>query len=232
MLWLPSMYRTRGWGGRAFILLASGALSACSTTATITRLSGPPVEGDIVGGSRNSIVVTDDNGFRHAIPRSDIRDIDHPGNVHATVGGAVLAYGVLNIAVGLPECERRTDNQGAFCVGIFTPAVLGAGMILWGLLTHAGSVNAAEDVSMREPDDTLTPRYAPQPNGMLAPQGQGYPQPFYRQTAQPPAAPPPPGPPSPSSPPSPPGPVAPPSATPSVSPSAPPSTGTLPQGPP
>lgn len=111
------------------------------------RANAPNVEGRIVGGSRDSIFVADDQGGEHEIPRSDVTDIDYPGNVHANVGAGVLAYGVLNIAVGLPDCNARTDDKAAFCTGVFLPAIIGAGMIIWGLAVHQGQTSAFADTS-------------------------------------------------------------------------------------
>jgi hypothetical protein len=121
---------------------------ACSTTATIYRNSGMMMEGSIIGGSRDAILVEPNHGPRQEVPRDDIAEIDHPGNVHALVGGIVLAYGIGNIAVGMDECQNRTDQQAAFCVGVFTPAALGAGMLIWGLATWVGSKGSADDVSL------------------------------------------------------------------------------------
>ncbi|HTQ02753.1 MAG TPA: hypothetical protein VMI54_02810 [Polyangiaceae bacterium] len=132
-------YRVLG----ACVLLTFG----CSTTSTITRINEAPVEGDIVGGSPDSIFVRGDNGREYEIPRDDVSDIDYPGNVHTNVGVGVLAYGVLNIAVGMPKCNRQTDNQAAYCTGVFLPAAIGAGLIVWGLIVHHGQTAAVADTS-------------------------------------------------------------------------------------
>ncbi|HVU01674.1 MAG TPA: hypothetical protein VHE30_07980 [Polyangiaceae bacterium] len=195
------------------MLALACTLTACSTTATISRVSGPPVEADIVGGTPSRIIVEDESGTRVAIPRSDIRDIDHPGNVHAVVGSGILAYGLLNIAVGLPECRSRDVEQVPFCTGLFAPAVVGAGMIVWGLLTHSASVDSTMDTSMPEPFPANggwgPPLAPPSPAPFGVP-----PAPLFAPPAAPPsgtdavtAPPAPPGPP----PPVPPAPVAPPS---------------------
>ncbi|HEY3499981.1 MAG TPA: hypothetical protein VGK73_35070 [Polyangiaceae bacterium] len=123
-------------------------LLGCSATSTITRVREPPIEADIVGGSPQSIFVVSEGGNQYEIPRSDIAKIDYPGNVHATVGAAVLTYGIINIGFGLEDCGRQTSYQAAYCTGVFAPAVLGVGLILWGLLTHQEEVNAADDTSL------------------------------------------------------------------------------------
>lgn len=132
----------------------------CSTTSTIRRANGPEVEGDIVGGSRDSIFVDTPAGREHEIPRDDVTSIDYPGNVHSNVGAGFLVYGALNIAAGLPECQQRTENQGAYCAGVFTPAVVGLGLLIWGLAIERGQKNGVDDLSRPSRPKAL-PRSAP-----------------------------------------------------------------------
>lgn len=120
------------------LLLAS---TGCSTSATITRRFGSPVDAKIVGGDSENVYV-ERFGGRDAIPRSDIVDIDHPGNVAAVIGGIVAAYGAANIAVGAPQCEEQGP---AFCTGVFIPAVVGVSVMTWGLGTYGGSVSSLSD---------------------------------------------------------------------------------------
>jgi hypothetical protein len=116
------------------------ATGACSTTATISRTRGRPIDARIVGADRDSVYV---RGYRGAlpIPHSEISDIDHPGDTAMAFGSVIAGYGVFNIAVGAPRCE---DEGAAFCTGVFTPAVLGLGMLLWGAVVHSESVEALE----------------------------------------------------------------------------------------
>ena len=144
----------------------------CSTTSTIALVNAPPVEGDIVGGSRDSIFVVTDNGREHEIPRDDISLIDYPGNVHRNAGLAVLAYGGANIAVGLPECEQRSENKTAYCLGLFLPAAIGLGLIVWGLVVEHGQTAAVADTSRPSPqkprsiaDNLPPPGSRPTPGG-------------------------------------------------------------------
>jgi len=135
----------------------------CSTTSTIARGSGPPLEGHIVGGSPSALVI-EDGGRRYAIPRSDIREIDYPGNVHAVVGGILAGYGVLNVAVGYEDCANGsgTDAQNrAYCVGLFTPGAVGLGMLIWGLVINSGAKRAASDQSLEV--EAPPPFYPPPP---------------------------------------------------------------------
>ncbi|WP_437934271.1 hypothetical protein [Sorangium sp. So ce341] len=124
-----------------FSVLGLVLLTGCSTTATITRVSGPAVEAKIVGGDRSDVYVETPFGGQEAIPRSDIKDIDHPGSTAGVLGGIVTAYGALNIAVGLPKCETE---GAAFCTGVFLPAGIGLPIMLWGIATNAGSRGALD----------------------------------------------------------------------------------------
>lgn len=119
----------------------------CSTTSTIARIQEWPFEGDIVGGSAESVFVARDSGGECEIKRADISSIDYPGNVHRNAGVAVGVYGALNIAVGAPKCAERTDDKAAFCTGVFIPAAIGIGLIAWGLAVEHGQRSAFADTS-------------------------------------------------------------------------------------
>lgn len=125
------------------------AMMGCSTTSTIVRIHERPLEGDIVGGSPDAIFVQTDSGREYEIERDEVSSIDFPGNVHRNAGLAVLAYGAVNIALGMSECNERTDDKAAFCVGVFTPAAIGLGLIAWGLAVHHGQTSAVADTSRR-----------------------------------------------------------------------------------
>ena len=174
----------------------------CSTTATIHRSNGMMMEGTIEGGSSDSIVVSPRYGPRQEVPRNDIAEIDHPGNVHALIGGILLGYGILNIAVAYEQCQE--DGDGAYCTGVFAPAAVGTGLLVWGLATWMGSTSSADDMSL---PPTHEPPRAPVP-------AQLPPRDAVQPAAPPPAAAPPPGEPPPAPPPAAPPPAAPPPAAP------------------
>jgi len=151
--------------------LAGAALSACTTTATISRSDGYQVEGWIRGGSGDAIVVEPRVGRRQVIPRNDVTDIDHPGNVHIVVGGVLLGFGASVIASGVDDCVNRNDG-GTGCFFMVTPAILGASMVVWGLATWLGSKDSAADTSQKLPshEERIGPRLGlPPPEGMLPP---------------------------------------------------------------
>ncbi len=115
--------------------------TGCGTTATITRRSEPPLEAKITRhDTRKVYVETFAGGGEVGIPRQDVVDIDHPGNVAATIGGVLSGYGVANIIVGARQC----DTQGAaYCTGVFLPAALGVPLLIYGVSMWGSSVDAA-----------------------------------------------------------------------------------------
>ncbi|MCK6590291.1 MAG: hypothetical protein HUU21_28990 [Polyangiaceae bacterium] len=117
-----------------------GLLSGCGNSATIQSRFGS-VEGKIVGGDRENVYVEQASGFTRSVPKSDIVDVDHPGNVAATIGAVITGYGVTNIAVGMPQCEKE---GAAFCTGVFLPATIGASLLTYGLVTYVGSTTAMD----------------------------------------------------------------------------------------
>ena len=115
-------------------------LCGCSTTATISRANGAQLEGKIIGSNSSAILVETEGNSSLNIPRSEITDIDHPGNASAVVGGFLGAYGVLNIATGASGCS---EYGAAYCTGVFLPATLGVSMLIWGLTTWSNSTGNA-----------------------------------------------------------------------------------------
>jgi hypothetical protein len=111
----------------------------CSTTATIYRTDGRTIEAKIRDSTSSSLMVQTDQGSEARIPRSEITDIDHPGNATAVVGGLLGIYGGFNIALGAPQCSKGAS----FCTGVFLPAILGTSMLIWGLSTWSDSSSAA-----------------------------------------------------------------------------------------
>lgn len=116
-------------------------LTGCGTSATITPRYGNAFDAEIIAGNETTVHV-EGRGGSQAVDRAEIADVDHPGNVAAVIGGVVTAYGVANIAVGAPQCSKE---GAAYCVGVFTPAIVGASIMTWGIVTYVGSVLALGD---------------------------------------------------------------------------------------
>ena len=123
----------------ALVLLTTWA-SGCGTTATIETRSYT-YEGEIIGRDPRSVIIVDERGKRVAVDRDDIKDIDHPGNVAATIGVILVAYGLVNIAVGASKCSSK---EAAWCFGVYSPAAIGLGMSIYGFATYGESVWALD----------------------------------------------------------------------------------------
>jgi hypothetical protein len=129
-------------------------ITGCGSTATITRVGARPIEAKIVGSDARAIFIETD-GVRSPVARDEISDIDHPGNVAATIGTIVTGYGIANIALGAENCER---GGAAYCTGVFLPAMIGAPIMLFGIATWAGSVsNAGAGKKKTEPSLAIVP---------------------------------------------------------------------------
>jgi hypothetical protein len=153
--------RRTGW---AVTLALALTVNACGTTATIVQFGGSRIEGRIVEGGRRGVTIVDQDGQRRRIPRNQIQKIDHPGGAAMGVGGGILGYGVVNLIVGAPRCAEK---GGAYCTGVFLPAVVGAGILLWGIVVNTRSKNASEGID----DDTLDGRPPPNVGGFNATNG-------------------------------------------------------------
>ncbi len=126
----------------AVLVVAPLAAAACGTTAIITERDMTRHEVVIVGSTPAELMVATRNGER-VIPRDQISDIDHPGNVAVVVGAALLTVGALNLA-GWHRCQ---DNQPSdFCAGWAGGgglALSGLGLLVWGAAVWGQSVHAA-----------------------------------------------------------------------------------------
>ncbi len=130
-----------------WVTLAASLAAAsvgCGTTATIKKTNGAEYELEIVRSTPSELIVATRTGNR-PIPREEIRDIDHPGNVALIAGVALLAAGAVN-RLGAFSCEGYDPSTQHFCVGgLFAGgmAVTGLGMVIWGAIIWRGSVGAA-----------------------------------------------------------------------------------------
>jgi|GEM_PF-1795072 len=105
----------------SIVLLVSG----CSTTAMIYLKDGTSIEGRIKRSDQPSIyVATEDSGELITIDRSNIEDIDHPGDIYALVG---TVLGVLGWAAVIVAAVDDATCEGMFC-GIGNDIVRGVGL--------------------------------------------------------------------------------------------------------
>lgn len=119
--------------------------TGCGTMASITRKGAPPIAGRITGSDTSNVYLnTFKGGGVEGVSRDNIEDIDHPGNVAATIGSILTAYGVLNIFAGASDCDTR---GAVYCTGVFLPAAIGAPLLIYGATVWSKSVAAASKTS-------------------------------------------------------------------------------------
>ncbi len=127
---------------RLFLSLLCLVAYACSS-ATVYRHNAPDLETTILGGSATHIYVETEDGRIVRIPRKNITDVDHPGNIEAVIGGVIALTGGMLFAVG------NTSNQPEVRV-VFTAlgtiyAVPGIILLADGLINWNRSNSAFDD---------------------------------------------------------------------------------------
>ena len=91
------------------VLLAVG----CSKTATIYLKDGTRVDGEIRRSDPSSVYVSSKDSDRvAAIYRGRVKEIDHPGNVHAIIG---TTLGVVGWTAAIWGIVHEVGCEGMFC---------------------------------------------------------------------------------------------------------------------
>ncbi len=117
-------------------MFLSFAITACGSSATVQTRDGRLYDGRITGHDAQAIYI---NGA--TVPRSEISDIDHPGDVAAVLGTLVATVGALS-AVG--NCRQETrELEPARCTASGIWIGTGLPIALYGLIVHSESVNRA-----------------------------------------------------------------------------------------
>lgn len=121
---------------------AALALAACSTSVEVTRHGGISYEGSVEASDCESLTVrSDDDGQVHRLYRRDIIDIDHPGNVHAVIGGWLVADSIILAAKGVHtsnQGEGFSDRDVTTGLSVMT-AVVGVPLLIYGLAVYMQS---------------------------------------------------------------------------------------------
>jgi hypothetical protein len=116
----------------------------CSCTATISQRDGSYRDTYILRSDAEYLHVQDRDGSESDVRRTDIADIDHPGNVIATLG-------LVAAAVFLPLAATAHGDAAASCFGIGVGSgILGSGM--W--LKYYNSKRAANNFTPRRVSPT------------------------------------------------------------------------------
>jgi hypothetical protein len=127
----------------ALAAVATLAISSCSTTAGIQRLDGPDNETTIEGSDANALYVRGTSGRTYRLDRSQVGDIDHPGNVAVAVGASLVATGLLLFAATTSNTRSERIGLASFY------GVPGLGLMLSGGYFYARSKHAARSFEDR-----------------------------------------------------------------------------------
>jgi hypothetical protein len=139
--------------------MAAAAAPACSSSATITRRDQPPITARIESSGAEALHVRTGDGKELHIPRAEVADIDHPGNVLMIAGLSLLALVYISVA---PDQASTVELLTSMAV-LGSPAL---GMIAWGGTSYVQSRQAASEFNS-ETTRLRTPRpdqpYVPPP---------------------------------------------------------------------
>lgn len=124
-------------------------LQGCAATATVTTRDRKQTEALIIGGDRDHLLLQTPYGVEKAVRRTEVKDIDHPGNVLAILGGLLGGGSAMDLAVLGVICSQRGSSTGSSCPMLFgvmgAMTALGTGMFVYGLWTWLTSKNAVTD---------------------------------------------------------------------------------------
>ena len=117
------------------IALALALATGCGTGATITTHRGT-FAGTITGHTAGHVYI---GGAK--LKRSEVVDIDHPGNVAGILGTIVAGIGGLAAANNCSEEQRAIDPQPCQSAGLWL--LTGLPIAIYGWVTHSDSVRMA-----------------------------------------------------------------------------------------
>lgn len=117
------------------VLLAL-AVPACGSEAIIRTNTGASFEGEITGHDDGGVFI---NGRR--ISKSEIRDIDHPGNVAAILGTIVAGIGAVTATKNCTAAQIELSKTPCQSSGVWM--LTGIPIMIYGFVTHYESAEAA-----------------------------------------------------------------------------------------
>lgn len=140
-------------------MLAAACSGACSTTATVYRTNGPPVEATIEESDAHALYLRDENGNRFSLGQYEISKIDHPGNVAAAIGLPFFVFGV-SLVGPLNSAAARPDADGMLGIGstmVWTSILIGAPLLLVNMPLWLRSRIRAHDFESARPPSWMVP---------------------------------------------------------------------------
>jgi hypothetical protein len=116
--------------------------AACSSSVAVARRDGVGYEGTVAASDCESLTVrSDDDGTVHRMYRRDIVDIDHPGNVHAVIGGWLVADSIILAVKGVHTSNQGdglSDRDVSTTLSLVT-AVVGVPLLIYGTAAYLQS---------------------------------------------------------------------------------------------
>jgi hypothetical protein len=141
-------------------------IGCAGSTATITRPDGPPIEGRIESSDAETLRVRTPDGNVLSLDQYAVSDVDHPGNVLATIG---LGYAAGSAILFFPPALRHpqpADGAGtsprvlAF-IGL-AAVVEGLAIFTYNIAVWAASKRRARAFERERPPAWLLPPPAPE----------------------------------------------------------------------
>jgi len=141
---IPRQVQVSKWGRRGAAMVAMSFLaSACAHTATVSRVDGTKVEAKILDADAESVTVQTEGGTQTLL-RSDITDIDHPGNAAMLTGVALAALGAIQAKEKYGPCKDAASRFGSSnkCIGHLWGLGVGIPMTIYGLVVWMKSTSS------------------------------------------------------------------------------------------
>jgi hypothetical protein len=170
------LYPMDAFASRALAATLVLTVGCSGTTATIRRTDGPPIEAEIDSSDGSSLRLRGPSGNLVKLDQYQVADIDHPGNVWATIGGVYAAGGLMFTAVWL-NAERNIRANGERGNGFdgmvgfigIGALVLGAAVLLPNLFVWGRSKVHAHAFEAERPPDWMIPPAVPGEPEPIAP---------------------------------------------------------------
>lgn len=135
----------------ALALLAAG----CARSTVVVRTDGSEVAGTIIESDNMQMLLRDDAGEVIAVPREQIADIDHPGDLGIWLGSFAFGAGVQALVLGGLAYADAEDGslQGALsaaAMGVGGALVaVGAPLLVVGIIDKGASLRAVEPAAIQ-----------------------------------------------------------------------------------
>lgn len=167
---------------RASFSCLVAVLGACGSGQARVSYGGTSVKGEILSSSDDFVYVQKESGKVVSVPRTQIEEVEHPGQGDLVFDGVAVASGLGVSALGIyliesdPEHECPNIDIHDRCSGpaestneFLGSVVLGLGLAattagLVSLISHIGQ-SAESEERLSSPSPRITPTFAASPQG-------------------------------------------------------------------